>query len=242
MIPLRARSSLWLFAACLAFAPGRARGEAPPPYCVDLSELASKVKDCQQNSYFLAAAQKCLAKLEKEIDANQALLSAAMLLRNASTASAQSARIENNDGNLANLQSTLDDLEGQAAKARAEVLAYSHNFVYAGPITQEKAEKYHLVRFLQNFQCFSRNYKGLGQVIETINQHVADFKKAAAAAKAMQAADSAHLKNLDATTLTTAAHGRETTARAPASATVRKVPGGTPSTITGTDKKKDKLP
>lgn len=223
-----------LLIAALAIFPAPAFC-GPVNYCFSLSELASQVKDCQENVYFAKAAQNCLGKIEKDIEAQKLTLSGLMLQNTAAAASAQAGRIANNSQNLASLQASIDTLMGYALQARQEVISYSENFVYAGPISREMAQKLKLERFLQKIPCYKRNRAAIAQVVNVIDQRVEEFRKVGNTARANQAVDSANLKRLDAGSLAAPVSNRApASVSAPAKLPPKAKQG--PSSITGTEK------
>ncbi|MGZ3654328.1 MAG: hypothetical protein ACXVCS_02165 [Bdellovibrionota bacterium] len=213
-----------------------ASGAEDKSYCYSLPDLASKVKDCQQNVFFVKAADACIAKLDSEIKSQQALLSAAMLLSGANATSAQSGRMANSSADLAQMQSTLQSLETEANTARAEIVNYAQNFTYAGPVSHEFAERFHMTRFLQKFPCFANSQSLLVDDVKQIDTQVASLDKARQNAAQMAKVNGVNIKSLDASSVNAAAHGRAPSSAAPA----RAVPTGTPkqsvSSITGTEK------
>lgn len=212
-----------------------AHAEEKKSYCVSPAALASQVKDCALNVYYVKAARSCVAKLEKEIETQQALLSAAMLLAQQNAADSQSSRIQNTVQDLSQMQSTLSGLEDEAKQARAELVAYSRTFTYAGPISPAFAERFHMTGFLQKFPCFADNMSLLGDEVKTIDHHIADLEKGAKAAAQLAGANGANLKKLDASSNTAEARGRAT-ASVPPKAGRSGTPTNGASSITGTEK------
>jgi hypothetical protein len=228
---------LLLIALAACALPTRGFASVPVNYCVSLDDLAHKVKTCSANVLYAKAAQICVEKLERDIDAQKAMLALAMGLTSQHTADAQGARIENNSRNLADLRAGIETLEGYAAHARAEVVNYSENFLYAGKISKPMAAKLGIEKTLRKFHCFSSNRAALGQVVGILDGRLAEFKKLKGSALAMEAKDTANLKKLDSGSLTSAVSNRAPAATgAPRLASPPPVAKKGPSSITGTEK------
>ncbi len=210
-------------------------------YCKALPELTSGVKDCQQNVYFAKSAQLCLDKMEKQIQSEQAFLNALMLLNNTATASSQSARIRNNSTNLTGLRATMEKLMADARTVRQEIVEYSKYFVYAGPISQAKAQQLNLEGYLQKFKCFSRNREALAQVVKIVDERIAEFDKVTKAAAGLEAQDSAHLEQLNASTVNVTAKGHAPASSPVPGPSVKGSSENSSSTITGTERQKPSL-
>jgi hypothetical protein len=225
-----------LSAGIVALLMSTSAGAAEHAVCSGLAQLAAQVKDCQQNSFYVRAADACLGKLESDISAQQALLSAAMLLTNATADSSQSARMANSTQDLSQMQATLQDLENEAQQAAVEIKNYSINFKYAGPISQAFAARYHMEKFLGKFPCFANSQAMLTDDLQRISKHVAELDGARQTAAKMAAVNGVNQKKLDASSLSVAAHGRST-ASVPAGPSIRAAtPSGSASSITGTER------
>jgi hypothetical protein len=224
-----------LSAAFAALLISTAASAADHAVCSGLAQLAAQVKDCQQNSFYVRAADACLTKLESDISAQQALLSAAMLLSNATADSSQSARMANSAQDLGQMQSTLTSLENEAQQAASEIKNYSVNFKYAGPISQAFAARFHMDKFLGKFPCFANSQAMLTDDLKKISQHVAELDGARQTAAKMAAVNGVNQKKLDASSLSATAHGRGTASYSSAPARAG-TPSGSASSITGTEK------
>jgi hypothetical protein len=195
-------------AAATASPVANAKKEPPPSYCHGMDKLAEVVVNCVENKYFAQASEACLEKIEKEIQAKQQILSAAMLLNNANTASAQGARLTNNSANLTEMILTLNDLKADAQKARAEILAYSQNFVYPGPMTRETARKLGLEGVLSSFRCHANNMKKLVETVKRVDRRIEEFQKSEKAARALEATTNQYVQRVDGSSMTQSVSGR----------------------------------
>jgi hypothetical protein len=208
-----------------------------PSYCYSLPLLAEKVNNCSKNKLFAQAAKACLDKMENDIDAQQQILAQAMQLNNSAAASAQGARITNNSTNLVEMKQTIRDLQAAALKARAEIILYSQNFTYPGPMSKKKAAQLRMEKILQQFSCFSDPRDSLAENIKLIDQRIMELRKTEKDAQILEKTGNQYVESLKA--------GREIKAagtRAPASTgapaidKVKRAPKHGPSSITGTHK------
>ena len=220
--------------ALLSLIPVASFGDDGSSYCTSLPKLSSMVKDCQQNVFFVKAARNCTDRLEQQIQTQQSLLAAAMAVNQANAASAQSGRMANSAQNLSQMQATLTNLENQATAARAEIVAYSENFTYAGPIGHEMAQSLGIEKYLKGFGCFADNQDLLKIEVKAMNRDIASLDKARLGAAQLAATTKASQQSLTGSMSNNMVHGR-----APASAGAS-VPQGQSiqpaSSITGTNK------
>jgi hypothetical protein len=232
------RSHLLIFAIALSTL-GQARAEESN-FCASLPALANLIKDCQQNVFFVKAADVCEIKLQKEIAAQQALLTGAMAFASVQAGSSQSARIANSNADLNRMRATLEDLHAKAKRARIEMLNYGANFTYPGPISKRVAERLHMDKFLGSFHCYADNQEYLGMTVKDVESHIADFEKALKSTAPLVTKNAESLKKMDASSLNKKVTGVSNT-RTPAA-----VPSGhsknVQSDITGTERKPDSLP
>lgn len=231
-----------LFFTALFCAAVPAKAEPPVHYfCSALPLLATKVQDCSENQLFSQAANACLQKLENQIQAENLMLSQAMLLNSTAAASAQSGRMENNSKNINALQLSMQKLIEEARHARREIVSYSENFVYAGPISKENAERLHMVKFLRSFNCHSEPLGELVKVVGKLDQKVAEMQKVTKAALTLEATTAANIKKIDASSVTQSASNRSpASSSGPAAGGPKPASRQGPSTITGEVGKSDR--
>lgn len=227
------------FLVCLiaALPPFAYASEPAPPVCPPIAELSKEVRDCSQNHFYTLAALHCLDKLEREIDAKKASLALLMTASSAAAGSAQAARLENNGQNISDLLGAIDNLTERAERARKEIIVYSENFVYAGPISKSMAEKLRMVRYLSMFDCYAVSRSGLGKVVQILDGHLAEFRKVTASARPLLARTAAAVRKVDSSSVNAPVSNRApASAGAPVYAAPPPKAKQGPSDISGTDK------
>ncbi len=225
-----------LISTALICASSETRAADTVNYCHSLPELAKNVKSCGQNVFFSKAAQVCLGKLEHDLAAKKALLTAAMAARGAAAGSAQAARIENNSSNLVALRTSIEELTGYAVHARREVINYSASFDLAGPFSEKQAEKIGIAKLLKGFPCFKNNRAVLAGVVSSFDGRIKEFHDVIASAKALEGKTALSLTKLDSSTVNAKAANRAPASAMPAYPAPPPVEKKGPSSITGTEK------
>lgn len=209
--------------------PVRAHAE-DEPVCLALPAIKELVQLCEQNSFYVRAAEACVKKLEAEIEVQKNLLAASMAIANASAVSGQQAQMDNHAQNVAQMEATILRLEDRARKAHAEMRAYGNSFMYAGSLSPETAARLHIEEYLQGFTCFAENRDQLKKSMQQVEDRVSQLDRSLEASRKLKMANDKNAKNLDASSSNAVAHGR-----APAEAV--HVPKGTSanstSSITG---------
>jgi len=132
---------------------------------------------------------------------------------------------------------TIAKLKTAARQARAEIIFYSQNFTYAGPISKKMAVELNLVSFAEKFSCFADNRDSLVESVKVIDKRIEELVKTEQVARTLEATGNQYVKSLDATSVNGKASARApASAKAPGSPSLKPVAKTGPSSITGTEK------
>lgn len=222
-------------AVVLLAIPDKSRAENSAYYCHALPVLLNNIKECDENAYYSLAAQNCLIKLEKDIEAKKLALTTAMTQHTLASADAQNARIGNNASNLNSLRASIESLIAQSARARQEMVLYSENFAYTSAFSKSLLDRLGVTAIVHRLPCHKNPYNALKGTVEKVDKHIAEFKQLAATVQKLETRTATNLKKVDSGSLTQKATG----GRAPASPNAggpKPAPKQGPSSITGTEK------
>jgi hypothetical protein len=156
-----------------------AHADAPPTYCHPLDYLQKSVKDCADNHTFVEAANLCLQKIDRDVQAYQTALAANMQAANAAAADAQSSRITNNGTNLTNMNATLTALLASAQLARTQLVGYEQNFVWPGPLPYSAVHAMGAEGFLGQFSCYGETKKYMDAALTKLDGKILSLQKTA---------------------------------------------------------------
>ncbi len=224
--------------ATLCFAaPARAGNVCPA-----LPVVQEKVQGCSMNPIYAKAASICLNTLDQKIQFQQAALTAAIQSNNAKATSAQTAKIVNNSDNLRNTVSALSSLLAEANLARAELLVFDANLVMPGGMSPESARKLRVDAFLGAFPCYKDSHNAVAGAVAQLDTKIRDLQKTLSASGLLLNSGAQSLTKMDSAS-PARAPATATGVSAPAHNAAKKAPAGdTSSDITGTGKRKSKIP
>jgi hypothetical protein len=163
----------------------------PASVCYPLP--ANQSASCASNARYVQAADRCLQRLNVEIQAYRAVLAKKMSANNAASVSAQNASVANNTENLAEMQNAQSRLLADATLARAELVLYQGSLTYPGPLSRDRVEELRLANVLSQFPCFSDNSAALTKDIGSLDKIIADLRKSSVETQRLMKTDSNYL-------------------------------------------------
>lgn len=182
--------------------------------CPAIASLQEEsAQECSDNGKMGQAGINCYQAFQKQVKTNSAAAQLSMYAANAASAqkqgNGQAEKFANSVGDFNASTAALDGLIAAGEQAHSNVDSYLHGIYYPEDYNMEEGvfEKMYgsADEFLDGEPCFAENEKGLKDLIQRIDNDVAQLRKTRAAVQAMRATTSGHQN--DTTSLNEQAHG-----------------------------------
>lgn len=217
------------FAALLLATPAEAE---QPHYCTPPAELKGSIEYCESNFYYAEAADACLKRFDREIQAAQVSLGKSFRKNDKKSAAKQDAKFANNGVNLTQTSASLAVLIADGERLREDLLAYEKALLYPGNPTPEMIQQYKLDEFFATTPCFAGYKEMLVKKRARLEGWIGDLRLANGTARRLDGVTDERQGNLSAS-----AGGQKLLKRGLSSSGPRKRPKQKASTITGEIKK-----
>lgn len=210
---------------------------AAPAQAVSICAASVPANGCWENQKYVQAASDCLQKIRKTAEGEREFL---RLADEQAQRGGRESLAASEQKNLARANAALTVLLDTANRARMEMALYTAKLDFPGGVSQKTAEGLGLTQQLIRFPCFSHRLADLQDLINDMDDKIAEIGSAAAAVSAMNHKSELNQKGMAANPaskmVTSGAYGG---GRSPSSLRPRKHSGA--SDITGTEKAKDPI-
>lgn len=192
---MRAHSRLPITASFILASAGEAFAA---PYCIPLEEVKAHIEFCAENRLFPDAGQRCVRKLEAEVQATRLRLKTQFASQAAAASSAQNQRVDNARADLSSTGEAVDALLRTALAVRSELVAYVNGMDRPGKPSPQVLAIPAANFVLSETPCYKANRLQLEAQIADVDNKIQDLRRTGAKAGSLESANRSTLGNLGA--------------------------------------------
>lgn len=189
-------------------------------FCQARSQILAKIAYCEENDFFVKAADACLQKLEQEILKEKKLLEVTFQKNAKASKTAQDGKILNTKSDLTATELSFQNLLTTANVAKQNITLYKTSLAYSGNPTEAMLATNGLRAHLQKVWCYSDNLSALNNRLERLETKIGEIKKSREETLSLLKSSEAKISRLEGGAATISS-GNETETKVPTNSAPR---------------------